>query len=153
MTAIGKEDLFGYAAKLTRIAPQDGSGWLAEVPQLPGCLSDGKTPEGALANVKEAIECWLAAALEDGDTPPVPRAYEVAEYSGKFTLRVPRSLHRALSEAAQREGVSLSQLVLSMVSAAIGADPIRPNPVPRRAVHLSYSLAKRHRARVLDREP
>ena len=116
-------------------------------------MSDGETPEDALANVKEAIECWLAAALEDGDTPPVPRAYEVAEYSGKFTLRVPRSLHRALSEAAQREGVSLNQLVLSMVSAAIGADPIRPNPVPRRAVHLSYSLAKRHRARVLDREP
>jgi antitoxin HicB len=153
MTAIGKEDLFGYAAKLTRIAPEDGGGWLAEVPELPGCLSDGETPEDALANVREAIECWLAAALEDGDTPPVPRAYEVAEYSGKFTLRVPRSLHRALSEAAQREGVSLNQLVLSMVSAAIGADLIRPNPAPGRAVPLRYSPAKRHRARVLDREP
>jgi antitoxin HicB len=126
---------------------------LAEVPELPGCLSDGETPEGALANVKEAIECWLAAALEDGDTPPDPRAYEVAEHSGKFTLRVPRSLHRALSEAAQREGVSLNQLVLSMVSAAIGADPIRPNPAPSSAVPLRYSPAKRHRARVLDREP
>lgn len=85
MTAIGKGDLFGYAARLTRIAPEDGGGWLAEVPELPGCMSDGETPEDALADVREAIECWLAAALEDGDMPPAPRAYETAEYSGKFT--------------------------------------------------------------------
>ena len=58
---------------------------MAEVPELPGCMSDGETPEDALADVREAIECWLAAALEDGDMPPAPRAYETAEYSGKFT--------------------------------------------------------------------
>ncbi len=46
--------------KLHVIIEQDEAGYyIAEVPALPGCLSQGKTHEEALTNIKEAIEGWL----------------------------------------------------------------------------------------------
>jgi len=46
--------------KLHLIIEQDEAGYyIAEVPALPGCLSQGKTHEEALTNIKEAIEGWL----------------------------------------------------------------------------------------------
>ena len=46
--------------KLHVIVEQDESGYyVAEVPALPGCLSQGKTHEEAITNIKEAIEGWL----------------------------------------------------------------------------------------------
>ncbi|MFB0525050.1 MAG: type II toxin-antitoxin system HicB family antitoxin [Phycisphaerae bacterium] len=44
--------------------------WVAECPSLPGCISQGKTKEAAIANIKEAIEGYIAALEEDG--LPVP---------------------------------------------------------------------------------
>ncbi len=122
MTTDKRNNLFGYSVRLTQIAEADGGGWLAEVPELSGCMSNGETPEDALANAKEAVECWLAAANEDGITPPQPKYYEDDVYSGKFTLRLPKSLHKTLSKQAEREGTSLNQLVLSMISFSLGVD-------------------------------
>lgn len=48
---------------------QDGY-WVAECPSLPGCISQGKTREEAVANIKEAIEGYVIALKEDG--LPVP---------------------------------------------------------------------------------
>lgn len=48
---------------------EDG-GWIAEVPSLPGCVSQGETREEALRNVREAIEAWIEAAKKLGRTPP-----------------------------------------------------------------------------------
>ena len=46
--------------KLRVIVEQDEAGYyVAEVPALPGCLSQGKTQEEAIANIKEAIEGWI----------------------------------------------------------------------------------------------
>ena len=46
--------------KLRVIVEQDEAGYyVADVPALPGCLSQGKTQEEAIANIKEAIEGWL----------------------------------------------------------------------------------------------
>ncbi len=46
--------------KLRAIIEQDEAGYyVAEVPALPGCLSQGKTHEKAVANIKEAVEGWL----------------------------------------------------------------------------------------------
>ena len=44
--------------------------WVAECPSLPGCVSQGKTKEEAIANIREAIEGYIAALEEDG--LPVP---------------------------------------------------------------------------------
>lgn len=46
--------------------------WSVECPSLPGCISQGETPEAALQNIREAMEGWLAVTLEAGQ--PVPAA-------------------------------------------------------------------------------
>lgn len=108
--------LFGYSVKLSRLSEEDGGGWLAEVPQLEGCFSDGETPDEALTNVQDAIKVWIEAVRKDGHPIPAPEFYTESEYSGKFTLRIPKSLHKFLALQAEREGISLNQYLASLIS-------------------------------------
>ncbi len=48
---------------------EDG-GWIAEVPSLPGCITQGETKEEVLVNVRDAIDCWLDGAQQTG--LPIP---------------------------------------------------------------------------------
>lgn len=61
-----------YAVLLSPLSEEDGGGFVATVPDLPGCMSDGETPEEALANVQDAIESWIEAALDLGRAVPRP---------------------------------------------------------------------------------
>jgi predicted RNase H-like HicB family nuclease len=68
-----------YAVRIERLAESDGGGYLAIVPDLPGCMSDGDTPEEALKNVQETIASWIEAAKEwkqdiPKPSPPMARA-------------------------------------------------------------------------------
>ena len=54
------------------LTPEDGGGYFATVPDLLGCMSDGETPEEAIANVRDAIEAWKEAAEELGREIPKP---------------------------------------------------------------------------------
>lgn len=54
------------------MAPEDGGGFLALVPDLPGCMSDGASPEEAVANVQAAIATWIEAANDLGHAVPAP---------------------------------------------------------------------------------
>jgi predicted RNase H-like HicB family nuclease len=63
-----------YAVRIDRLAESDGAGYLATVPDLPGCMSDGETPEEALKNVQEAIVSWIEAAKEWKMVIPQPSA-------------------------------------------------------------------------------
>ena len=47
------------------IYPGEDGYWVAECPSLPGCISQGKTREETIANIKEAIEGYIAALEED----------------------------------------------------------------------------------------
>jgi predicted RNase H-like HicB family nuclease len=47
--------------------------WITECPSLPGCISQGETKEEAIANIKEAIEVYIAALEEDG--LPIPEEH------------------------------------------------------------------------------
>jgi predicted RNase H-like HicB family nuclease len=49
--------------------PDDG-GWVAEVPSLPGCISQGDTREQAIVNVRDAIDTWIEGAKQVGMTVP-----------------------------------------------------------------------------------
>ena len=51
-----------YPVLIEPLTPEDGGGYLASVPDLPGCLSDGATRELAARNVGDAIEAWIAEA-------------------------------------------------------------------------------------------
>jgi predicted RNase H-like HicB family nuclease len=47
--------------------------FIAEVPELPGCMAHGNSYEKALANAKEAIHLWIDTAKEFGDPVPAPK--------------------------------------------------------------------------------
>lgn len=61
-----------YSVVVSRLTAEDGGGYLAQVPELPGCMGDGATPEEAMADVRLAIRTWIASAVEDGTHVPEP---------------------------------------------------------------------------------
>ena len=108
---------FKYRIRLYPIdAETDEIEWIAEIPDLPGCIGAGDTPEEALAMLKDAYQAWIAIAVEDNRPIPEPTKSYNNEYSGKFTLRLPKSLHRELTIQAEEEGVSLNQYILYLIA-------------------------------------
>ena len=61
-----------YPVIVTPLSAEDGGGFSAVVPDLPGCMSDGETPEEAIVNVQDAIAVWIEAASDLGRTIPRP---------------------------------------------------------------------------------
>jgi len=97
------------------IADADG-GYTVIFPGLPGCMTqvDSLAEIGPAAD--EARRLWITTEYEEGEEIPLPSYPE--EFSGKFQLRLPRSLHRRLAELAQAEGVSLNQCVVMLLAGA-----------------------------------
>lgn len=94
------------------VADEEG-GYVVIYPDLPGCITQVETLEEVPAMAREVFELWVESELEVGHNIPPPSYPE--EYSGKFNLRLPKSLHRRLAESAEREGVSLNQYVVSLL--------------------------------------
>jgi predicted RNase H-like HicB family nuclease len=67
-----------YPVLIEPLSAEDGGGFLATIPDLPGCMSDGETPEEALANVPDAVEAWIEEACALGRTVPAPSRRRVA---------------------------------------------------------------------------
>ncbi|WP_322746418.1 type II toxin-antitoxin system HicB family antitoxin [Nostoc sp. LEGE 12450] len=95
--------------------PDPDEGYVAQIKDLPGCLTQGETLEETVANLNEARELWIETAYEAGDDIPLPSSND--SYSGKLLLRMPKSLHRRLAETSEQEGVSLNQYIVSLLSA------------------------------------
>lgn len=129
-----------------RLTPDKDGTWFVDVAELPGCMSVGNDPRDAIDMIRDAMRGWLEVALEDGIPVPEPRPPEA--YSGKFVARVPRSLHRELAEAAEREGVSLNQFVSTALARAVGeragarAASTAAQPLPYLAVSPRPSAAR-----------
>jgi antitoxin HicB len=106
----------GYPFEMRPLSVDEGGGWLITFPDLPGCMSDGETPEEAMANGKKAVADWIKAVRSAGRVVPIPG--EPA--SGKFIARVPRSMHARLSARAKQEGVSMNALVSAFLAESLG---------------------------------
>ena len=110
-----------YKIEISKLSNEDGGGYLAVVPALAGCMSDGETVEEALVNAKDAIKCWIETANELGRAIPEGQEYKSDDdYSGKLSLRIPKSLHKKIAEQAEKEGTSINQLITIYVSMGIG---------------------------------
>lgn len=91
-----------------------GGGYVIRFPDLPGCLSQTDDLKDVPWIVDEIRKLWIEGEYEDGHSIPLPTYPE--EYSGKFNLRIPKSLHRKLAESAAADGVSLNQYVTMLLS-------------------------------------
>ena len=96
------------------ITDESGTYFYARVLELDGCQSTGETFEEAYENLREAMKGWIETKLEGGFDVPLPVGYD--DFSGKFVVRIPRSLHYRLSVEAEQEGVSLNQYALYKLS-------------------------------------
>ena len=101
------------------VVPMEEGGYYAQYPEL-GAHGDAPTIEEAVREANVSKELMLESYLEHGDYP-IPEPHSSKDYSGKFNVRVPKSLHRELVERAQEEGVSLNALVSSLLQRGLGS--------------------------------
>ena len=107
-------DYMAMSYRMEIVEDKDEGGFVVSYPDLPGCITCGETIESAVTNALAAKRTWLEAALEEGIEIHEPNSLD--DYSGQFKLRIPRSLHRALAEHSQREGVSMNQYCVYLLS-------------------------------------
>jgi predicted RNase H-like HicB family nuclease len=103
-----------YTFITRHIVDESGDYYFVKVQELDGCMSDGTTVEEAYENIHEAMEGWIETALERG--VPIPEPIDTEQYSGRFVIRLPKSLHAKLAVEAGKEGVSLNQYSLYKLS-------------------------------------
>jgi antitoxin HicB len=96
-----------YPFEVHPLSDEDGGGYQVTFPDLPGCISDGDTPEEAIHNGLDAAQSWLETAREFGDLIPQP-GYVIGS---KYAAHLPRSLQARLAERAREEGVDVGTLV------------------------------------------
>ncbi|MCB9108272.1 MAG: toxin-antitoxin system HicB family antitoxin [Anaerolineales bacterium] len=107
-----------YTIEVIKDESDDYSGWFARVVELPGCMTQADTFEELSGMIEDAMRAWIESALEDGEQIPLPRSID--DYSGRFVVRIPKSLHRELVEMAEREGVSLNTFVNVALGKIVG---------------------------------
>ena len=107
-----------YPVSIRPLTEAEGSGYLAEFPDLPGCIADGETIEETLENAKDALSAWLKTAKQFND--PIPEPSLPNKFSGQWRLRIPKSLHAALVLRAKQEGVSLNTLAATLLAQNLG---------------------------------
>ena len=108
------QDYLALSYRMEIIEDKDEGGFVVSFPDLPGCISCGETLQTAVANAADAKKVWLEAALEEGIAIREPNEPEA--YSGQFKLRIPKSLHRSLSEHARQEGISMNQYCVYLLA-------------------------------------
>lgn len=113
-----------YPFEIRRLAAEDGGGFLITFPDLPGCMSDGETPDEALANGRGAFEAWMDTCRSENRAIPTPGARGME--AARFVQRLPRYMHESLTAAAAAEGVSLNTLVTSFVAEGLSRLDARP---------------------------
>ena len=99
-----------YTRLVQEMNDESGHYFYGRILELDGCQSTGDTLDELYVNLNEAMEGYIEVKLEHGLAIPAPERTE--NYSGKFNVRLPKSLHQRLAIEADKEGVSLNQLVL-----------------------------------------
>ena len=123
----------------SRVLVRDPSGrYFAEILELPGCFSEGDSPDAAIRNLDEAMAGWIDSALDSGQQIPPP--LEIAGYSGRVLLRLPKSLHREAVRRAEIEGVSLNQYLVVAIATHIKGDDLADRIASSLSRTLTFTL-------------
>ncbi len=107
-------DYMSMSYRMEIVEDKAEGGFVISYPDLPGCITCGETIESAVSNAMDAKRQWIEAALAEGVEINEPDSLE--DYSGQFKLRIPRSLHRLLAEHSRKEGVSMNQYCVYLLS-------------------------------------
>lgn len=99
-----------YTRIVQEMNDESGHYFYGRIMELDGCQSTGDTLEELYKNLNEAIEGYIETKIENNLEIPRPVIQE--DFSGKFIVRLPKSLHMRLSIEAEKEGVSLNQYAL-----------------------------------------
>jgi predicted RNase H-like HicB family nuclease len=110
------------------IKQPDGT-FFIKVKELEGCMSVGDSIEDAYVMIRDAMKSWISLALEEEDPIPAPESLSTREYSGKFVVRTPTSLHRELAGKAEENHVSLNTYVVSLLSRQSGIMDIKDQEI------------------------
>ncbi len=105
------------ALPYTREIVKGEDGYFVKIKELRGCISVGDTVEDAWTMIDDALESWLEVAIEDGMEIPLPESMAEETFSGKFALRMPKTLHADISKQAENEGVSINHYIVSILAA------------------------------------
>ena len=103
-----------YKTIIEPINDESGFYYVGRIMEFDGCMADGETKEEAIHSLNKAMELWIETKLENGFVVPEP--VQEAKATGKFTLRLPKSLHQRLTMEASKEGISLNQYALYKLS-------------------------------------
>lgn len=128
-------------------------GYVIVFPDLPGCITQVESMSEIPEMAEDARSLWIETEYELGHEIPLP-SYE-EDFSGKFNVRIPRSLHRSLARAAEKNGVSLNHYVSDVLARGDSQDRVErklddlactiksletPSPSPRRSRHVLTGL-------------
>ncbi len=110
-----KEDPFKYRVDISW--SDEDQCYVARIPELRGCVTDGATIEEAAHNAKEAVAVYLETlATQKKELPP---ALSERKFSGKLPLRISPDLHRDLMARALSEDLSLNQYIEKKLKKAV----------------------------------
>lgn len=99
-----------YSYVITKANDESGEYYVARILELDGLMGTGNTYEEAYEDIKDAMGGYIETKLANNITIPLP--LDSSEYSGKFVVRLPKTLHKLISKRAKEEGVSLNQYAL-----------------------------------------
>ena len=118
-----REKLAAYKLEIAPLPDEDGGGYQALYPRLARTVVGyGETPSGALEDLTVSLELLLTSLEAAGEELPAPEPQaDWHEFSGRVTLRLPKSLHYRLDRLKDAEGVSLNTLISDMLQAGVTA--------------------------------
>ncbi|SHI80878.1 Predicted nuclease of the RNAse H fold, HicB family [Aureimonas altamirensis DSM 21988] len=122
-----------YAVVVLPLDQEDGDGFVAYVPDLPGCMSDGETAEEACINVYAAIAEWIEEAQETGQIVPSPGS----------AARRHRKLHRRMLDYIEKQAELLDakEQLLNAKDSLLEAIEYKSNLLESRAKRIEAELA------------
>lgn len=116
-----------YTITIKLVTLEEGEHYEALVAELPDVVEYGETYDQAYALAIDSIEALHRAANEQGRDFPSPMPSQaLAEFSGRVTLRMTKSLHASASKLADTDGVSLNSWIVEAVAARVGRSLAAP---------------------------
>ena len=103
-----------YHIVIQHITTETGSYYLTTVSEFEGCTCRGDTYGEAFEKIQAEMEGWIESKLAKG--APIPEPVNERQFSGRLSIRVPKSLHGSLAMKAEEEGISLNNYLLYKLS-------------------------------------